>query len=68
MGKILKDLKESTKKQHEITKARHALSVKTPADASAEFKERHEQAVKAPIEKQKEDLKRLQAGKTANQK
>lgn len=63
VGKIASDLKESTKLQHEITKARHEISTKPPKDALDEFKERHADAKKPPIQKQKEELARLQSQK-----
>jgi len=63
IGKITGDIAESARVQHQITKARHANSVKTPADAGAEFRERHADAKKPPIQKQQEELARLQAKK-----
>lgn len=63
VGKIADDLKQSAKLQHEITKARHNVLVKMPKDASEEFKARHAEAKKPPLQKQQEELARLQAQK-----
>ena len=60
MGKVIDGLKEHTKMQHEITKARHTVSKKSPAQAKAEFKERHAHAKLSPVEKQKIELQKLQ--------
>ena len=58
--KVIDGLVESTKNQHEITKARHEISKKSPAQAKADFKERHEYAKKPHAEKQRLELERLQ--------
>ena len=60
MGKIVKDIVEHTKTQHEITKARHKVSKKSPSQAKAEFLERHEHARLSPAQKQQIELQKLQ--------
>ena len=52
--KVAKDLAESTKMQHQITKANFQT-------AKAEFSERHAQAKKSPRIKQQEQLAEAEA-------
>lgn len=61
VGKIVGDMADHAKTQHEITKARHAVLTKTPKQAHEEFKERHEYAKKSPKEKQEIELAELKA-------
>lgn len=60
VSKIVDDLVESTKTQHEISKVQHELNKKSPSEAKEEFLARHAEAKKPPIQKQKEQLAQLQ--------
>lgn len=61
--KIAGDMTDHAKTQHEITKARHEVLKKSPAQAKEEFKQRHADAKKSPKQKQQEELARLRAQK-----
>ena len=64
VGKVIDDLIDHTKTQHEITKARHEASKVSPADAKAKFKAQHAHAKLSPAEKQKIQLEEIAAGNT----
>ena len=63
MGKVVEGLKDHAKTQHEITKARHEVSKKSPKQAHQETFARHADAKKSQKEKQAAELERLKSRK-----
>lgn len=61
VAKIVDGLVQSTKTQHEITKAVHELNKVSPSDAKEMFWEQYAEAKKPPLQKQLEQLAEIQA-------
>jgi len=61
-ARIFAGFAEHAKRQHEITKARHASMLVTPADAKAMFFESMAYAKLTPAEKQELELEAIKAG------
>ena len=58
--KVVEDIVESAKVQHEITKAQHELNKVSIRDAKDMFRENLAEAKKPPLQKQHEQLEELQ--------